>query len=158
MPLTTTGICVQILSSVNAFREHRSICTSNDCKVVVNHLIRKFSEPLARQGLQVRRQSVVVRDVQGLKPIVDHAVPVIVLMDEMFRWDQKSLEISTENLQMLEKFLSDSLVLVEVSRDEDRVLSRNGLQREMPAEWRVVGNPLFKDPLARYKISGIELA
>jgi len=48
MPLTTCGISIQILASVQAQRAHAASCTTNDCKVVVNHLIRKFSEPLGR--------------------------------------------------------------------------------------------------------------
>jgi hypothetical protein len=50
MPLTTRGIAVQILASLRARLEHASECTDSDCKVSVNHLIRKYTEPLQRAG------------------------------------------------------------------------------------------------------------
>ncbi|WP_041713489.1 hypothetical protein [Paraglaciecola sp. T6c] len=51
MALSTDGISHQIVSSLMTYRKDK-FGTVNDCKVVLNHLIRKFSEPLAKEGLQ----------------------------------------------------------------------------------------------------------
>lgn len=159
MALTTTGIAIQILSSIRAFRENPSRCTVNDCKVVVNHLIRKFSEPLGRDGeAAVKKSKSVFMDKEGSSNIIrEHAVPVIVLLEELLELDEKSLVASEENVEWIEKFLRESLLLVEVTREEDRQLSRKGFQRDMPDGWRDETNNLYRDPLARYKECGIEV-
>lgn len=153
MPLTTTGIAIQILSSIRARRAHVELCTVNDCKVAVNHLIRKFSEPLGHP----KRQSTKVISGQVEKTIKDHAVPVIVILEQLLEWPDSTLDVSVENLANLEKFLRESLLIVEVTPEEDRILSLQGFQRKMPVEWATEGHPLYRDPLARYKICNIEV-
>jgi hypothetical protein len=157
MPLTTKGIAIQILSSLRAHHLHAPECTVNDCKVVVNHLVRKFSEPLGRTGEGDVRQSRMVRAGGGGIPVRDHAVPVIILLEQLLLWPVSSLEISSENVARLEKFLRDSVLLVEVTPDEDRQLCRNGYQQDMPEGWSSEGHALYRDPLARYKACGIEV-
>lgn len=157
MPLTTTGIAIQILASLRARRTYAEQCTVNDCKVVVNHLIRKFSEPLGRTGeSEVRKSKKVLADGGG-NTVRDHAVPVIVLLEQLLQWSDSSLEICAENVARLEKFLRDSLLVVEVTRDEDRILSRRGFQRDMPDGWSTEGHVLCGNPLARYKECEIEV-
>lgn len=80
MPLTTRGIAIQVLASLRARREYPEHCTVNDCKVVVNHLIRKFSEPLGRAGEAQVKMSAAVRAGANGNTVRDHAVPVIVLL------------------------------------------------------------------------------
>jgi hypothetical protein len=157
MPLTTTGIAIQILSSLHAHRAHSEQCTVNDCKVVVNHLIRKFSEPLGRTGEGDVRKSKAVLTGGGGNTVRDHAVPVIVLLEELLQWPQPSLEVSPDSISRLETFLRTSLLMVEITREEDRELSRGGYQRDMPEGWGIEGHPLFRDPLARYKACGIDV-
>ena len=157
MPLTTTGIAIQILSSLRAHRDHLDQCTVNDCKVVVNHLIRKFSEPLVRaEESQVRQSKKVLAGAVG-DTVRDHAVPVKVLLEQLLQLPDSFQEVSEENLARLDKFLRESLLIVEVTRDEDRILSRHGFQREMPESWSTKGNALYQDPLARYKECRIDV-
>jgi len=129
----------------------------NDCKVVVNHLIRKFSEPLGRTGEGEIRKSKMVLAGGGGNTVRDHAVPVIVLLEQLLLWPDSSLEVSPENVSNLERFLRDSLLIVEVTRDEDRVLSNLGFQRDMPDGWSTEGHALHGNPLARYIAGGIEV-
>ena len=157
MPLTTTGIAVQILASLRARRTYAEQCTVNDCKVVVNHLIRKFSEPLGRTGEGEIRKSRMVLAGGGGNTVRDHAVPVIVLLEQLLQWPDSFLDVSPENVALLEKFLRDSLLIVEVTRDEDRILSRRGFQRDMPEGWRIEAHALYGNPLARYQECGVEV-
>jgi len=157
VPLTTAGIAIQILSSLRAHRAHAEQCTVNDCKVVVNHLIRKFSEPLGRTGEGAVRKSKMVLSGGGGNTVRDHAVPVIVLLEQLLQWPDASLEISPENVSRLESFLRDSLLVVEITRDEDRLLSQRGYQRDMPDGWNIEVHALFRNPLARYQECGIEV-
>ena len=52
MALSTEGISHQIVSSLVTYNIN-GFGTVNDCKVVINHLIRKFSEPLDKEGKQI---------------------------------------------------------------------------------------------------------
>ena len=151
MPLTTTGISVQILSSLNALRLYPTQCTINDCKVVVNHLIRKFSEPY---GTPVKQSYTVIRGAGG-NTVRDHAVPVIVLVDQLLAWNDSQLEVNSTNITTLISFLIQSLLIVEITQDEDLILSQKGFQRAMPPAWSNPTNPLYRNPLARYVVSGI---
>lgn len=157
MPLTTTGIAVQILSSIATYKENRSICTTNDCKVVVNHLVRKFSEPLERAGKLARLQSKAVRHGATDDTIDDHAVPVIVLVEHLLKLSEKEFAINDNSIEKLCCFLTSCLLLVEVTREEDARLSRQGLQRRMPESWPQSGPLESGDPLARYRAAGIEI-
>lgn len=157
MPLTTYGIAIQILASIGALHEHHQNCTINDCKVVVNHLVRKFTEPLDRQGRQKRLKSQKVARGATYDTVQDHAVPVIVLVEKLMTLDSAELQINEVNIESIEKLLEQSLLLVEVTRQEDLHLSASGLQRRMPVGWSEIGHPLYLDPLARYKEARIEV-
>lgn len=153
MPLTTDGIAVQILSSIRAFRQYRTQCTTNDCKVVLNHLLRKFSEPLEREGAQHRKQSKAVLAGATDDTIVDHAVPVTVLVEHLLTLDETFLEPNTKNIAWLKQFLTGALVLVEITRAEDLTLSKSGFQRRMPDRWTIASG----ETLARYREAEIEV-
>lgn len=157
MPLTTTGIAIQILSSLHTRRLYPDQCTVNDCKVVVNHLIRKFSEPLGRTGESSIRQSAMVKAGEVGNTVRDHAVPVTVLVEQLLQWPHPILEISQENIEHLEQYLRDSLLIVEVTSEEDRVLSGRGFQRRMPEGWTSEGHELYRNPLARYIVCDIDI-
>lgn len=154
MALTTTGICIQILSSLSTFRRERVRCTENDCKVVLNHLIRKFSEPLLKQK---KHQIFRSKNVNGFlgETIDDHVVPVKVLMQFLLDLDDSEIEINEENIVSLEELLSSSLILVEITPDEDLKLNAAGFQSKMPAGWSIKNDSQYKDPWARYKAAGI---
>jgi hypothetical protein len=78
MPLTMNGICVQILSSPASCRAHPVRCTDSECKVVLNHLVRKFSEPLNRDAAPTRICSTLLANYDGPMP-EDHVLPVKVI-------------------------------------------------------------------------------
>lgn len=157
MGLTKQGIVVQILSSLRARKEHEALCTTNDCKVVVNHLVRKYSEPLTREGGQQRRKSRAVAAGETDDTVDDHAIPVIVLVEELLDFDNKQVAVNETNLRRVEALLDDSILLVEITRGEDAQLAANGYQQRMPEGWRVQGHPYHRDPLARYRAAGIEI-
>jgi hypothetical protein len=155
MPLTTPGIAIQILASIRAYRTHRELCSTNDCKVIVNILVRKFSEPLQRRKQQKSLMS--RRVAAGEKSTGDHAVPVDVLVEQMLKLEDGQLEISDINIRNLEGFLTESLLLVAITPDENRRLCGHGLRSCMPKGWSEPGNPLYGDPLARFREAGIEI-
>ncbi|ABE46942.1 hypothetical protein [Polaromonas sp. JS666] len=157
MPLTTTGIAIQILASIRAHRENLENCTTNDCKVVVNYLIRKFSEPLGRVNESQVKMSASVAAGEGGNTVRDHAVPVIILLEELLQWPDTHVKVTLENASRVEEFLRKSLLIVEVTRNEDLVLCNRGYQRAMPPCWSNSDHAWFQDPLARYKECGIEV-
>lgn len=157
MPLTTTGIAVQILSSIGTYKQKGALCTTNDCKVVVNHLVRKFTEPLDRACKQARLQSTAVRHGATDDTIDDHAVPVIVLVERLLELPEEDLVIDDKSIEKLCRFLTSCLLLVEVTREEDARLSQQGFQRKMPESWYQSGHLESGDPLARYRAAGIEI-
>jgi hypothetical protein len=157
MPLTTRGIAAQILSSVQALKRHHQFCSTNDCKVVVNHLVRKYSEPLAREGNQRHLRSRLVGNGETDDTVEDHAIPVIVLVEKLLSLRDDQVVVSEANLQHIERQLSESLLLVEITEGEDAILSAKGFQRRMPDGWGDSAHPYYRDPLARYKAAGIEL-
>lgn len=158
MPLTTRGICIQILSSLWAHHDFREMSSTNDCKVVVSHLVRKFSEPLQRAEKQQRLVSRTVHDGALDDTVDDHAVPVIVLVEKLLGMEPKYKQVTEANANALEGMLRKSLVLVTVTVDQDRLLCGAGLQRCMPPGWEDQASPFHGDVLARYKVAGIELA
>jgi hypothetical protein len=103
------------------------------------------------------RQSKKVLAGAGGDTVRDHAVPVIVLLEQLLQWSDSFLEVSAENVARLEKYLRDSLLIVEVTREEDRILSQRGFQRDMPESWATEGHVLYRDPLARYKECRIDV-
>ena len=157
MPLTTKGIAVQILGSVRTHRTHASICTVNDCKVVINHLVRKFSEPLTKESRHKRMKSVTVSAGDAGDTVEDHAIPVIVIVEHFLQLPDNKLDITEENIDLAISMLCDSLLLVEITRKEDNLISSSGYQRRMPDTWSTPGHPHYQDPTARYQAAGIEL-
>ena len=155
MPLTTRGICVQILASVQAHYEHGDLCTTNDCKVVLNHLVRKFSEPLSRANKQKRLTSRRVAAGETDDTVDDHAVPVMVLVEKLLELSPPKRQVNHANIDAIEQFLTSSLVIVEITRDEDLRLCSSGFQRCMPKGWEL--ESVVSDPLARYKAAGVEV-
>ncbi|WP_232291520.1 hypothetical protein [Polaromonas sp. JS666] len=148
---------MQILSSVQAHTIHGEICSTNDCKVVLNHLVRKFSEPLTRENGHRRLVSRKVANGATDDTVDDHAVPVIVIVEKLLRLPASELPITQENLKKLEDFLRASLLIVEITRDEDLKLCSRGFQRCMPTSWSDPTSKLFQQHLARYVEAGIEV-
>ncbi len=157
MPLTLQGIAVQILGSIRTHRDYPSLSSINDCKVVVNHLIRKFSEPLSRNSRQKHLCSSKAASTEGGGKLKDHAVPVIIILEQLLQLPDDKLAINESNIRDVMEFLGRSLMLVEITRDEDALLNSMGLTQRMPATWSTPGHEHFGDALARYKVAGIEI-
>lgn len=151
MALTTDGIAAHILGALDTHK--RRFGTANDCKVVVNHLIRKFSEPLAKAQRLQQGRSVAVARGETDNTVVDHAVPVIVILDQLLQLKEEQLALTPPNIQFVTEFLAKSLILVEITSLEDKRLSEKGLQRRMPELWDLNSG----DPLARYEAANIEI-
>lgn len=154
MPLTTTGICIQILSSISTYRRERDRCSENDCKVVLNVLIRKFSEPLAKQGRQRVYVSPSAKTYVG-KTFKDHVFPVGEIMSQLLALPDDALAPTDANVARLDAMLADMLVLVTITDIENAALNAAGCQRRMPKAWSDPGHQHFQDPWARYKAVGI---
>ncbi len=82
---------------------------------------------------------------------------MIVLLEELLGMPDEQLNILPQNMRRIEEFLRKSLLIVEVTRDEDLLLSKSGYQRAMPVCWKTYGHALYQDPLARYKQCGIDV-
>ncbi|WP_323846327.1 hypothetical protein [Microbulbifer magnicolonia] len=150
MPLSTLGICHQIIASIRTFKLDR-LGTVNDCKVVINHLVRKFSEPLMREGRQIVYCSRSLAD--GEKAIKEHLFPVNEVMNYLL-----ALDVSGDRDKLaasIRDYLAEALVIVKVTPEEDQKLNACGLQRAMPAAYSDPSSPLYRDPWARYKCAGI---
>jgi len=93
----------------------------------------------------------------SVRPVKDHAVPVLVLLEELLRWPDSHIEVTHENAKRVEEFLHRSLLIVKITPEEDRLLSNKGYQQVMPPCWSDQSHPWYRDPLARYKECGIEL-
>ena len=150
MPLTTTGIVHQIISSLKTYKIE-NLGTINDCKVVINHLIRKFSEPLSKSGNQKIYSSINAKYEE--KTIREHLLPVNEVMNHLFSLD---FSRNVSNLAVeIEAYLTKALVVVNLTKEEDQKLNSSGLQKSMPASYREPTSELFNDPWARYKYAEI---
>ncbi len=144
------GIAHQIVSSLYTYRVD-NLGTVNDCKVVVNHLIRKFSEPLTKEGLQKQYKSTLLKE--GDKVIKEHLIPVKEIMETLLELnlDEPKFELA----EQIHQFLTEALVIVRVSEAEDAILNKQGFQQKMPASYRDSNSVLHNDIWARYKSAGI---
>lgn len=150
MALSTTGISIQIASALHTYQEHDEV-TINDCKVVLNHLIRKFSEPLENEEKLQKYRSKNVTPEKGC--IREHLMPVLTIMEEFIEW--KPCELLALS-QRIEQRLREVIVIVLVTDEEDKALKSKGLNSKMPKGYGVEGDPLYEDIWARYKEAGID--
>lgn len=154
MPLTTTGICIQILSSISTYRRERDRCSENDCKVVLNLLIRKFSEPLAKQGRQRAYISPRAKTYTG-RTFKDHVFPVGEIMSQLLALPDDALVPTDANVAKLDGLLAEMLILVTITDAENAALNAAGCQRRMPKAWSDHGHEHYQHPWARYRAIGI---
>ena len=77
--------------------------------------------------------------------VYDHSIPFIYLKDTL---------LSEENLRVeqLKSYLEKYTVACLITKEDDRFLNENGLNRKMPKDWDQT------DPLARYKAVGIKIS
>ena len=146
MPLTTIGIAHQIVSSVKTYKVEK-LGSVNDCKLVVNHLIRKFSEPLSKSDKhKVYRSKSAFHPEKTLK---EHLLPVNEIMNHLIEMDftRNHLELALE----IERYLTEALVIVVITDRENQKLNACGLQKNMPLSYRDPKSTLYADPWARYK-------
>jgi hypothetical protein len=158
MALTTRGIAIQLLGSLRTHSEHKHLCSDNDCIVTASHLIRKYSDPLFRDFKIGRISSVSFDNGYEGKPILDHAIPVILLVKELMERSCGEVKIDANSIQDIETYLRDRLLLVKITKEEDQLLSSKGFQRKMPESWVDPKSEYFGDKLARYKVAGIALS
>lgn len=151
--LTTEGIIYQMIS---ALRTHKELerGTVNDCQVVLNHLIRKYSEPLKRDKKQIIYYSEGLKRLKpGEKKIREHVIPVKTIMQYLLNLN---LEIGDKNLKnTIEKYLNENLIIVYLTHDEDKMLTRIGIKDSMPQEYSNQNSEYYQDKWARYKVAGI---
>lgn len=150
MPLSTQGVSHQIVSSLVTYRKDK-LGTVNDCKVVINHLVRKFSEPLAKEGLQqfYRSKNITVNS----RVIKEHLLPVNEIMNHLLAINLDMTK--TDLAKDITQYLTSALVIVYVTEAEDRALNVRGYQRNMPQEYFDQNSSLYSDAWARYKLAGI---
>ena len=150
MGLSTEGISHQIASSLITFKI-KKLGTINDCKVVINHLIRKFGEPLEKEGLQKTYYSKNISS--NTKIIKDHLFPVNKIMDHFL-----ALELSNPLLELskdIKKYLYQNLIIVHLTEAEHAILNSKGYQKNMPDEYDDPDSKFYNDIWARYKCSEI---
>ncbi len=146
MALSTTGIAHQIASSIYTYK-HKELGTINDCKVAINLLIRKFDEPLEKEGKKhFFRSKKLAEDEKGKR---EHIVPVNVIMNHLLE-NEKSL-FPDEFAEYIEFYLTDVLrEMALITKEENSILSKNGFNEEMPIEYFDPSHKLFRDVWARY--------
>lgn len=150
MGLTTTGISHQIVSAIKTYKDD-GLGTINDCKVVINHLIRKYNEPLEREGRQeVYRSSELIGQEQMIK---EHLIPVKEIMRHLL--EDCDTSDGKAFAEYVNSYLCKSLILVLITKDEDLLLSSSGYQQKMPHEYTDPTNELYGDIWSRYKCAGI---
>ena len=153
MSLSQPGIGVQILSSLATHRAHRgTYCTENDCIVVLNRLLRAFTEVPGGRRRQAGFRSRRLDNYAG-RPTNDHVVPIREIITRLFHLD--SVEIHRANIDALVHMLRESLVICSITSDENTKLTSAGLRQYMPFGWGVPGHPYENDAWARYKHVGI---
>lgn len=83
------------------------------------------------------------------KTTFDHAIPLSVVISELL---STNLD---EEARVYDK-IKETIHLRIISKEEDRILNRIGLNRQMPPEYDDPTSPLFRDVEARYKKASIE--
>ena len=150
MPLSTEGVAHQIASALRTYKIDK-LGTVNDCKVVINHLIRCFSEPLTKEGLQKQYYSKkITRDTITIR---EHVLPVKEIMNYFLELDLKHTELDLAIL--IQEYLIASLIIVDITKEEDSLLNECGYQQKMPEKYYDNTNLLYKDIWARYKCANI---
>lgn len=144
--LTTRGISVQALASIAAYRLPPEYCTINDCQTVLDRLLRKFSEPLTRNGGQQHYHSVKVLDDDGYlrsqsyrgEFINDHVIPIIEITRQLLALP--NIEINEENIQVIDSMLRSQLIICKITDSENAELTKKGLAQTMSSGWRTPGH------------------
>lgn len=149
MPLSTQGISHQIVSALKTFKLEK-LGTESDCKVVINLLIRKFSEPLVKEGKQKEYSSKKLSS--DNKRIKEHLLPVNEIMKYLF-----SIELNDKDdlALIIHNYLLEAIVIVNITESEDYELNKHKCQRRMPDGFSDSNSDLFKDIWARYKCADI---
>lgn len=156
MPLTTKGICAQILGSLSTYLNYRDDQDISDCKVVINHLLRKFSEPAYRTDRKFC--STQIRQDPFQVAVYDHAVPVNVIMNWLLRIDNaRSLDVNAVNIAGLERVLKANLFLVRITKEQDDSLTELDLRDRMPTDNWSPSLDGFHLPWDRYEALGIDI-
>lgn len=156
MPITTTGIVYQLLGSLTTFRSYPGQ-TVNDCKVVINRLLRAFDEPLRKARLPY--ESVAWQDGPRQETVEDHVVPVKVIMDWLLAQSQtiQNVAVTANNVSSIEQMLRNNLVITKLTPDEDKSLRDLRLHDRMPTEDWVPSQTLITPPFARYEAAEIQI-
>ena len=151
MALSTEGISHQIVSALITYKIDK-FGTENDCKLVINNLIRAFSSPYIKDKSLKTYYSKNINN--GAKIIKEHLLPVKEIMNYFL-----NLQLDTSNKKALAEsihtYLTEVLVIVHITKEEDAALNKSGYQRKMPEDYFDSNSSLYKDIWARYKSSNI---
>ena len=91
-----------------------------------------------------------LKDNKNNKGLVgDHCVPLNAIFNYL---EQVKMGYSFQRAE-IEKFLEYHLEVVMITKEEHKILSDNGLKKDMPPSWK-----FFGDKFARYNHSGISIA
>lgn len=149
--LTTDGIVCQMISALKTYKlQQYGSSTVNDCQVVLNHLIRKYSEP-SKTKIYDSKASKELNP--GQRKVREHAIPVKVIMQYLL-----SLKI-TQSDEILKKtikeYLNENLIIVHLTPAEDQLLNRAGVSDSMPQGYSDPTHEYYQDIWSRYKLAGI---
>lgn len=146
--LTTDGIVCQMISALKTYKlQQYGSSTVNDCQVVLNHLIRKYSEPSKTKIYDSKELN------PGQRNVREHAIPVKVIMQYLLGL---SITISDEDLkETIKEYLNKNLIIVRLTPAEDKLLTKAGVSDSMPQGYSDPTHEYDQDIWSRYKLAGI---
>lgn len=139
MGLTKEGIAAQIIASIQTWKDGYG--TESDCELTVSNLVRNYSKPLNNDRCHFSSKSLNGHPRKGIK---DHLVPIEFITGKLMGRTDYSLTM--QDINKLVNFLDRHLVLVRISKDEDKQLRSLKLPQILPDT---------EDIWSRYKMAGI---
>ena len=84
--------------------------------------------------------------------VKEHVIPLKRITQELVQLAESNITSLKDIAECLDKLV----VFATITKEEDKRLRDQKLNSKMPAGYDLEGDPLYKDPYARYKVTGIE--
>ena len=121
-------------------------------KILLNHLIRKYSEP-SKTKIYNSKASKELKP--GQKKVREHAIPVKVIMQYLLGL---SITINDDEdlKEKIKEYLNKNLIIVRLTPAEDKLLTKAGVSDSMPqGYYSDPTHDYYQNIWSRYKLAGI---